>query len=160
MPEIGSCPKCPKGSRTVLLIAGLCNAHFQDSKAVVIRNAAPSAIKALAEKKKTLTVWYNEQIKKIPERCENCNSKIIVPAVLPKRTPVAHILPKASFDSIKTNDDNVWYGCVECHTKYDRWPIEKVATMKIVRICKARYQKFKHLLSPIELRRVPIFLID
>jgi len=160
MPEIGKCPKCPKDARTGLLIGGLCSAHYHDSKAIIIRNAAPSAIKALAVKKKTLGVWFNEQIVKIPERCENCKGKIIVPTGLSKRTPVCHIVPKSTFESVKTNDNNVWYGCIDCHTNYDRWPAEKVATMPIIKICKVRFKEFKHLLPPSESRRVPIYLIE
>lgn len=49
---------------------------------------------------------------------------------------VAHILPKSSFKSIATNDENVIYLCGmysnnQCHTNFDNFPIKKFQEMLV-----------------------------
>ena len=159
MGSFGVCPLCPKG-RPCLLIAGKCNAHYQDSKAVVLRNAAPSKLKELAEVKKTLSVWFADQLKQCPDKCENCNNPIVIPHPLPPKTAVCHIVPKSTFKSVKTHPMNRWFGCWQCHTNYDQWPEEKVAKMPIIKIAKERFKLFTKDISEKEKRLIPKYLKD
>ena len=160
MGSFGICPLCPKGSRPGLLIAGKCNSHYQDSKAIVIRNAAPSKLKELAENKKTLSAFYKEEEKKIPPLCENCNKAISIPEALPKRTAIAHIVPKRTIKSVQTNEHNVWFGCWQCHTNYDNWPEEKVAKMPVIKIVRERFKLFAKDIIEKEHKYIPQFLND
>lgn len=155
---IGKCPKCPKTSRDVLLIGGMCNYHFKGGNDKVERNVAPVVLKALAEKKKTLSAWYDEQLKQMPSHCENCRKKIIIPATLSRRTPIAHILPKSSVKSVQTHELNRWFACWQCHTNYDQWPVEKVSTMPIIKTCRARYKEFADQIADNEKKYIPEYL--
>lgn len=157
---IGKCPKCPAGSRDVLLIGGECYEHFKKVSNVVVRNAAPSKLKEIAANKKTLKIWYDEQIKQIPEKCENCGGKITIPIGLSKRTPIAHIVPKASIKSVQTHDLNRWFACWQCHSNFDGWPSEKVAKMPVIKICKARFKIFVSMITDKERRYIQVYLND
>lgn len=156
----GICKRCPANSRSVLLIGGLCDAHWRDQKEVVVRNDAPQVLKAIAakEKNKTLSVWYDEQLRIMPKNCENCNKPITYPAGLSKRTPVCHILPKSTVPSVKTHEWNRWFGCWTCHGRFDNESAEKVKLMPVVKICRERLKEFIHLIPDSEMRHVPEFL--
>lgn len=160
MGSFGKCPVCPKNSRDVLLIGGKCNAHYQDSKAIVIRNAAPSKLKELAENKKTMSVWFKEQLTQQPKNCENCNNPISIPPQLPAKTSVCHIVPKSTIKSVKTHPWNRWFGCWQCHTNYDNWPVEKVAKMPVIKLVRERFKLFAKDINEKEHKWIPQFLKD
>lgn len=160
MGNFGVCPLCPKGTRAGLLIAGKCNEHYQDSKAIVIRNAAPSKLKELAENKKTMSVWFKEQLGLQPKNCENCNKPILIPPNLPAKTSVCHIVPKSTVKSVKTHPWNRWFGCWQCHTNYDNWPVEKVAKMPVIKIVRERFKLFAKDIIEKEHKYIPQFLND
>lgn len=160
MGSFGSCPDCPKGTRDVLLIAGKCKGHFKNIQGAGDRERAPQILKEKAKKEKikSLSVFFKEQIKIAPKRCENCNGKIIIVDPLPKSTMIAHIVPKRSVKSISTNPLNVWFACGDCHTNYDQGGSKKVLEMPILKTAKQRLAKIYHLI-PIEERRfVPEYL--
>lgn len=63
--------------------------------------------------------------------CEECGSRLIGDV-----SEVAHILPKQTFKSVSTLDENVMYLCGwksenNCHAKFDNGSNEEVQNMKI-----------------------------
>jgi hypothetical protein len=159
MAKIGKCPKCPAGSRDVLLIGGMCHGHFKGMDGAGVRDDAPSVLKEKVAKQKTLTAWYNEQIKLIPEKCENCGKKMgSLPVGMSKRAHVCHILPKSSIDSVKTHPLNRWFGCWQCHNDYDKRTAGDVARMKVVKLCRSRYKEFEAEIADGERKYVPEWL--
>lgn len=160
MGSFGVCPKCPKGTRAGRLYGeGVCLQHLRAPDSVEERNPAPNKLKEIAANKQTLTVWFNMQLKQSPERCENCNTVIVIPYNLPKRTRVCHIVPKSSIDSVKTHPLNRWFGCWQCHTNYDQWPAEKVATMNVIKVCRERFAIFETEIAEDEKKYIPNYLI-
>lgn len=162
MAKIGKCRLCPPSCRTTLLYGDeVCGHHLNGDGKDIERSIAPDIQKAktAAAKQKTLTAWYNEQIKQIPIKCENCNKKIgRLPEGMSKRTHVCHIVPKSSVPSVKTHELNRWFGCWQCHNDFDKKDADFVARMKVVKICRTRYAIFSTEISESERNYVPEWL--
>ena len=159
MGNFGVCRLCPKGSRPTRLFGDdVCSDHLRNPGTASGKEKQPDKLKELAEKKKTNTVWFNEQLKQSPARCENCNEIIVIPANLPPRTRVAHILAKKLFECVKTHPWNRWFGCWQCHTNFDNWPAEKVAKMKVVEVCRERLKLFINEIPEDLQRLIPKYL--
>ncbi len=92
-----------------------------------------------------------------PGKCQNCGAPTTYQFVH-KHENQAHILPKEFFKSIMHNPINIWWACKNCHDFYDREPQEKVATMAIIPVLKARVLKLWKKISFENRRRVPYFL--
>lgn len=162
MAKIGKCRLCPPSCRETLLFGDqVCKHHLNGDGKDVERNVAPDLqkVKVAATKQKTETAWYNEQIKQIPENCENCGKKIgKLPEGMSKRTHVCHIVPKASVPSVKTHPLNRWFGCWQCHNNFDKWSLKKVEAMPVVKICRVRYAEFAAEIAESERKYVPEWL--
>ena len=159
MGSFGKCSKCPPGARATLLTNGLCRGHFSKIDGAEDRAAAPNKLKGKAENKQTLNVFFKEQEKKIPVKCQNCGEKIIIPAALPLRSAICHILPKRIFKSIQTNPLGVFFGCLDCHKRFDEGGSEKVKKMPILKLCIARVKKLLPLIDPEERRHIPEYFL-
>lgn len=157
----GKCPKCPSSARGGLLIGGLCSYHFKGGGEVE-RNDAPQVekLKALAAKNKTLKGWFDEQIKQRPEKCENCNEKIIIPPDITKRAAICHILPKKLFKSVATHPNNRWFGRLICHANADNKGNDYAASMPVAKIAKQRFETFKDLIAEEEKKHIPKYLLN
>lgn len=78
--------------------------------------------------------FFNKHINIIKENklsCKECGDRLIGDV-----SEIAHILPKQTFKSIATDDDNVIYLCSwksknNCHTLFDNGSLEHVHNMKI-----------------------------
>lgn len=86
------------------------------------------------EERKGFSEFFEKHVQIIKENrlcCEECGTRLKGDV-----SEIAHILPKSTFKSIATNDDNVLYLCgmwsdSQCHSKYDNLPTAKVREMKI-----------------------------
>lgn len=84
--------------------------------------------KPLTEKAKSDTQAMNEFFDSlvVPFNCQCCNKPLYAFSKVAKRSVSAHILPKANFESIKTNPNNIifmgadYIGCpCSCHDRFD-----------------------------------------
>jgi hypothetical protein len=73
-----------------------------------------------------MNAFFDGLSDKIPFHCNNCRVPLYAFNKKAKRSVCAHIFPKATFDSIKTNPDNILFmgadyiGCpCSCHDKWD-----------------------------------------
>lgn len=86
------------------------------------------------EERKAFPGFFQKHIQYIRDGnlcCEECGTRLRGDV-----SEIAHILPKSTFKSIATDDDNVLYLCgmwsdSQCHSNYDNLPVEKVKEMKI-----------------------------
>lgn len=158
MPVFGDCPLCDKGVRTQPLIGGYCKAHFADPKAKFERTKPVKVADLKKIEVKTLKVWYDEQIKQIPAKCENCGCKITTPAGMTKRVHVAHIVPKKNVKSVQTHELNRLFLCWQCHSEFDAKVGNEQSMMNIATVAKERFETFKHLIPDNELKHVADWL--
>lgn len=113
------------------------------------------------EKKDALSVWFEMQATMAPAKCENCDRNLSTTISFHPRAHICHILPKTKdggCPSVATHPLNRWFGCLDCHTAYDRESADVVETMRVVTVCRERVSKFYKDIAPDELRRVPEFL--
>lgn len=160
MGKLGKCPECPAGSRDVLLIGGKCYGHFNKVAGSSDREKKVDKKDKDKEVKATLSQWFKEQEKQIPLLCENCGKAIHIPAALPLRTAVCHIVPKRTIKSVQTHPNNRWFGCWQCHSDFDQHPAEKVAKMPVIKKCRERFITFEKLIPESEKRYIPDYLLS
>jgi len=73
---------------------------------------------------------------------------------------IAHIVPKRKeygCPSVETHSLNRWFGCVDCHTKYDQnfEDPKVIMAMPVFKIILPRLNEFYHLIHSLELKNVP-----
>ena len=112
------------------------------------------------EKKESLAAWYETQDTQAPDRCENCGNNLTTTINFHPRAHICHIVPKGKdgCPSVATHPLNRWFGCLTCHTFYDKEAAEIVATMKIIPVLRQRVKIFYREISENETRRVPPYL--
>lgn len=101
-------------------------------------------IKNRAKNRKGYSEFYEKHVAIIRGegmKCQECGCKLLGDV-----SEVAHVLPKQSFKSVSTNDDNIIYLCGyrqnNCHGKYDStW--KEAKTMKVWGLAYEQYLKFK-----------------
>lgn len=106
------------------------------------------------EKRKQERAGYAEffikhvsNIKKTQACCAECGARLKGHV-----SEVAHILPKSTFKSVATNDDNVIYLCGmyssnQCHTNFDSFPIEKFQEMLVFNQISAIFAKLENIVT-------------
>lgn len=115
------------------------------------------------DRKKELTAYYDQALKKMPKRCEECGELLVKSMVINPRTVVAHLLAKNEehgFPSVATNQANKAYLCDADHHGYDKKGKDFIVKMRIYPIIKARVAILLPLLTPEELARVPDYLTN
>lgn len=157
--SFGHCSLCPKNSPSVKLYgAGVCLYHLQHP------GDNQSKQKVVLEVKKdldaiTLKKFFEDQVKLIPSRCENCGGPIRFTAA-GKKAHVAHIIPKRHFKSVQAQPLNRWFGCIDCHTDYDNKGWSYAVTMAVWPKVVERFQAFMDKIKPGELKHLPAALAD
>jgi len=92
----------------------------------------------------------------IPERCEECNERLLAFNNFGRRCVSAPILPKQTFKSVAKHPDNILFmgagllGACNHHDVWDRG-IENRKSMRVYKIALERLESFKHLLTDKEL---------
>lgn len=153
----GICQLCPTGSKEKPLISGLCTGHYWQS----LRNSANlNYIQNRSDILPGMPQWYSFQIEQSDWICENCGAPIPHFNSEAQYSAQAHVLPKHLFLSVATHPDNRlhlgnFYGC-DCHTRYDNngYYAQSPTEMPILPVALARFDKFKHLIQPTELRHL------
>ncbi len=160
-PKTGKCLDCGPDVGERSLISGRCQTHYWQHRADVkaaARQASGISINKQAQKK-AMDLWFVNQIKQLPKRCENCNEPLIVFAPWAARSFVAHIVPKRHFISVATHPLNRVFLCLQCHTNYDNWSEAKVQRMPVISTCKERFLAFADEIPASEWRYLPDWLI-
>lgn len=117
--------------------------------------------------KKSLNVWFANQMPYIPANCENCGHLLKATTSEKKRFVTAHILPKTKeggFPAVATHPQNrmflgmgLFSDC-DCHTVYDHATAEERASMKCHSLAVERFKQFRHILTPKELIKASDYL--
>jgi len=143
------------------LIARKCKTHYWKHRAEVNKKKPENKHKTneRAKRKAELDKWFEKQIKKIPEYCEECGTNLGGWRLVMPRAIIAHILPKRTgpggFPSVATHPENRMYYCPDCHNGYDNKGWSHVEKMKSFKKVKRRLQKFSGDLSEEEFNRIP-----
>lgn len=106
------------------------------------------------EEKSELDKWYDVQRATAPKCCENCGAPLAATINFHSRGHICHIVPKKNFKSVRVHPLNRWFGCSNCHTKYDaRW--DNAVKMKIWPTVVERFKKFMQYIADKEIRFLP-----
>jgi hypothetical protein len=113
-------------------------------------------------KKKSLDKYYEIMAERAPEKCENCGRSLESTVQFHPHGHICHILEKNdnAFPSVATDIINCWYGCLDCHTLYDKGPDDKRLKMKILPTLRKRLKLFYGKLTDREKAKVPDYLRD
>lgn len=124
--------------------------------------------KELTDEEKTdtqkLNEFYRQQALIMPYNCENCGKPLYASTAKFKRGVTAHILPKAEFESIKTNPLNVFFlgwaliGVCTCHDDWDRKGAKNRTTMKVYPEALERFEKMKPEMTGHEIVKAHTYL--
>lgn len=120
---------------------------------------------AKKSEKQLMNEFFDRVALKIPYNCMNCGKALYAYTKVAKRAVSAHILPKAYFESIKMDEDNIMFlgadyiGCpCNCHDRYDA-SVEIRITMPIYDFAlKQFYKSLKAKLTSEELKRAYDYL--
>lgn len=157
--KYGICPHCELTKKVPIYSKGFCQYHYwQNNKKV---NYNKTQVKEKKETIKNNDIFYKKMYSKIPERCENCNVSLNALKKYSYKMILAHILPKrqmGGFPTVATNENNILFLCVDCHTKFDKKGKDYISKMSIIPLAKQRLNLFKHLLSDKDLERIPNYL--
>lgn len=105
-----------------------------------MRKYNPKSREKRQEQRKNYPEFYQKHIEIIKNgnlKCEECKTRLIGDV-----SEIAHIMPKGSFPSVATLDENVIYLCSwkspnNCHAKFDNFSIEKIKQMLIFpKVCR------------------------
>lgn len=112
-----------------------------------------------------LNSFFDSLADKIPFHCNNCGTPLYAYSKKAKRSVCAHIFPKATFESIKTNPDNILFmgadyiGCpCSCH---DRWDMNIDIRKKLIvayDIAVERFEILKPFMTPKEINKAYEYL--
>lgn len=106
--------------------------------------------------KQIMNEFFESLYDKMPFLCSECGKPFHALTSMAKKSTCAHILPKANFDSIKTNPDNIMYlgasyiGQCGCHDVWDT-SVEKRVKMKVYPHALIQFQKLIPHLTDTEL---------
>lgn len=105
--------------------------------------------------------WFKDRQKEMTGRCMNCGGKTEAHTKMYKCS-IAHILPKAYFKSVATNEDNwlelCFYGN-SCHSQMDNKMLDLI-DMNCFDTIIQKFTKIYPHIAKDELRRIPPILIE
>lgn len=119
---------------------------------------------AKKSKKSALDEFFDRMALKIPFNCNECNRPLYAFNKFAKRCSMAHILPKAEFKSVETNEDNLFFlgadiiGHCNDHDRWDRQGAENRTHMKVYQIALERLPKLLPCLTDAERIKVYTYL--
>lgn len=152
--KTGQCADCPPGGADKPLTAGRCQFHYWKHREAVNKDKKSNVDKR--EEAKQNTVFFASQVPQIPKKCEECGKPLVFSQSWMIKAAIAHILPKAIFETVRIHPQNRWFGCLDCHTDYDNRGAEHVVKMKIFARLKGVVQNILWpLLTDKEKGRVP-----
>lgn len=113
------------------------------------------------QEQKELTAFFQDMANRLPDRCDNCGEKWgFVPPQL-RHWYCAHILPKALFESIDKDPNNIIYlnpfGC-NCHGNWDNRGAEDRKKMPVYQLVMERWPQLKLKLTEAEIIKAQDYL--
>lgn len=90
-----------------------------------------------------------------PGHCENCGATLSTATDWLRRSAVAHIIPKRTFDSVARHPKNRWFACTQCHTDYDNKGWGFAQEMKVWPLVLERFELFKNEIKDTEWSFLP-----
>lgn len=106
--------------------------------------------------------WFKEMQKRMTGKCENCGGKTEA-FTKNYKCSIAHILPKAYFKSVATNENNwlelCFYGKNSCHTNFDNKMID-IIDMNCFDQIITKFVKIYPFIALDERRRIPNVLLQ
>ncbi len=112
--------------------------------------------------KKAKAEWFGAQALAAPSTCENCGVGLQPTINFHPRGHICHILPKTKqggCPSVATHPQNRWFGCLTCHTGYDKAMAEKdfnvIIQMKVWPKILERFRQVEPHIAPGERKNVP-----
>lgn len=158
------CIDCEPGNQKGIWALNRCPYHYRifnnKARQDKFRESHPNKIL----QQQTQWNWYEDKIRQLKYRCENCGDRIIHKDKKYDHWAICHVLPKAIFKSIATHDDNWWEGCNTCHTLYDEYfqnHDERLTEMQILPVVIEKIKILKPFIS--EHRRfngLPLFILN
>lgn len=110
-----------------------------------------------------LDEWFQERRKEMKGFCANCGRRSSAQDELMYRFSIAHILPKAYFESIKTHPDNwielCFWGEGSCHTNMDNLTVD-MTEMACWDEIVVKFQKMYPSIAAKEKKRIPNLLFQ
>lgn len=100
-----------------------------------------------------LDFWFKERRREMQNVCTECGNKTNRDSDKYYKWSIAHIVPKARIPSVKTDDNNWVELCWLHHQEFDS-TFDKAAAMQCFPEVKQKFQLFKNLIPPQELRKV------
>lgn len=109
---------------------------------------------------KHLNEFYSAYAKMLPKHCENCDKPLQAYTPSLQRCVTAHIFPKSTFESVKTNVLNVMALGVlcGCHGRWDNTDAETRKTMPCYALALYRVAEFKDQLTDKEIVQAEKYL--
>lgn len=136
---------------------------FQTGSSIkqVVRPVSPEE----RAQRESLDQFFDRMALTMPYNCMNCGKLLYSFTKKAKRSVTAHILPKATFKSIETDEANILFmgadyiGCpCNCHDRWDMNADIRVL-MKIYPVALERFENnLKHKLTPGELKQAFTYL--
>ncbi len=115
--------------------------------------------KALAKDYDALDKWFKERRKEMVGCCIECGKTTSKNNDKYYKWSVCHIVPKSLVKSVATNDLNWIELCQQHHQEFDN-TFDKAAAMMCFGEAKLKFQLFKHLIPPQELRKINPHLLS
>jgi hypothetical protein len=109
-----------------------------------------------------LDKWFEERRKEMTGKCKHCGGKSCKDDDKYYRFSIAHILPKAYFPSVATNENNWVELCFwgnACHTNYDQLSLD-LMDMNCFDLIVERFQKLYPYIAKEEKKRIPAVLMQ
>lgn len=161
-PKTGICIDCPPGSPVRYLVAGRCNTHYWAHRRQV--SSKRTKERGPAKDDGSLGIWFEYHNTNNAWICENCGAPLNPFNPQVASSCQAHIVPKEHFKSVRgCLDNHMTLGGLHqkcyCHSTYDSsW--EKAQGMNVFTLATERFLKFKHLLLPQEVKKLPAVFYD
>lgn len=158
--KTGRCIDCPGGSPDVPLIAKRCQMHYWKHRESVNKKKPRNIAKKIT--KQVNGAFIASQTLVMPERCEECMTRLPKAPEWMRRACIAHILPKRSehgFPSVAIHPLNKLFLCPDCHTNMDNLGKEYILKMKMLPVMRERVAQLLPLLTEKELNRVPDYFL-
>jgi 5-methylcytosine-specific restriction endonuclease McrA len=105
-----------------------------------------------------LDIWFKDRREQMLGYCTECSRGTNKGDDKYFKWSICHIAPKGLCPSVSTNYHNWIELCQDCHNEFDS-TFEKASKMKCFHEAKTKFQIFRHLLPPDELRKVNTYLL-
>ena len=107
----------------------------------------------------TLDNWFRERRKEMTGVCIECGKTTCKGDDKYYRWSICHVVPKSLIKSVATNEFNFVELCQQHHQEYDN-TFDKAAAMMCFGEVKQKFQLFKHLIPPQEMRKINPHLLN